>query len=148
MLQVIHRREGILHYLRYIRLHFRSRSARVGRHHGYIRRIHFRELVDRQLDEAVHTNHNHCHEDESSGYWFFYRRFVYRHKFIYDLIIYHLVIYSTTFILTPSTSLCWPTVTNSTPSTISGAMISMFWSKRCPSSTATRLARPLSLMNT
>ena len=68
--EVIDGGQGILHDLRHVGLHLGSRCARIGGHDRDIRRVHLRELVNRQFQETVYTDDDNRHEDEGGGHRF------------------------------------------------------------------------------
>ena len=79
LFQVVHRVERVLHHLGNIALHLGGGCSRVGRHHRYIRRVHLRELVDRQLQVTEHTYHYHSQEDKGCGNGLLHRCLIYSH---------------------------------------------------------------------
>ena len=81
MFEVVHRGEGVLHVLGDVRLDLGRGRSRVSCHHRDVRRIHFRELVNRQFKETVYTDNNDRNEDQGGSYRLFNRCFVYCHKF-------------------------------------------------------------------
>ena len=78
-LEVVHRVEAVLHNLRHVGLHLTGRSSGIGGEDGDVWRVHFGELVDRQLCVAIDANDNYRDEDKRRGNGFGDRCFVYCH---------------------------------------------------------------------